>query len=96
MPNRLHNSHQLIFSTLMIIARISFLRLLPDIITFMKNIPPPFLVQNQHDLQELVEKLNRSPIVAVKAGGDKKPAIFISAGSHSTEHAGEAQGHEEL
>ena len=31
---------------------------------------------------------DRSPIVAVQAGGKKKPAIFISAGSHSTEHAG--------
>ena len=31
---------------------------------------------------------DRSPVVAVKAGGGKKPAIFISAGSHSTEHAG--------
>ncbi len=29
-----------------------------------------------------------SPVVAVRAGGDKLPAIFISAGSHSTEHAG--------
>jgi hypothetical protein len=31
-----------------------------------------------------------SPVVAVKAGGTKKPAIFISAGSHSTEQAGVA------
>ncbi|MBL8830332.1 MAG: hypothetical protein JNM18_25365 [Planctomycetaceae bacterium] len=29
-----------------------------------------------------------SPIVAVKCGGDKLPAIFISGGAHSTEHAG--------
>lgn len=29
-----------------------------------------------------------SPIVSVRTGGDKKPAIFITAGSHSTEHAG--------
>ena len=29
-----------------------------------------------------------SPVVAVRAGGDKLPAIFISAGSHATEHAG--------
>lgn len=31
---------------------------------------------------------DRSPIVAVKTGGDKKPSIFISAGSHATEQAG--------
>ncbi len=31
---------------------------------------------------------DRSPLVAVKAGGDKKPAILISAGSHATEQAG--------
>lgn len=29
-----------------------------------------------------------SPIVAIKCGGTKKPAIFISGGAHSTEHAG--------
>ena len=29
-----------------------------------------------------------SPIIAVKAGGDREPAVFITAGSHSTEHAG--------
>lgn len=29
-----------------------------------------------------------APIVSVRIGGDKDPAIFISAGSHSTEHAG--------
>ncbi|NKB71763.1 MAG: hypothetical protein GKR89_32205 [Candidatus Latescibacteria bacterium] len=32
--------------------------------------------------------LDGSPVVAVKSGGDKTPAIFISAGTHSTEHAG--------
>lgn len=31
---------------------------------------------------------DRSPIVAVKCGGTKLPAIFISGGAHSTEHAG--------
>ena len=31
---------------------------------------------------------DRSPIVAVKIGGKKKPAIFIGAGSHATEQAG--------
>jgi len=29
-----------------------------------------------------------APIVSIKTGGEKEPAIFISAGSHSTEHAG--------
>ena len=29
-----------------------------------------------------------SPIIAVKCGGEKKPAILISAGAHATEHAG--------
>lgn len=29
-----------------------------------------------------------SPIVSIKSGGEKKPAIFITAGSHSTEQAG--------
>lgn len=31
---------------------------------------------------------DQSPIVAVKCGGEKLPAIFISGGAHSTEHAG--------
>ena len=29
-----------------------------------------------------------SPLICLRAGGDKTPAIFISAGSHSTEQAG--------
>ena len=29
-----------------------------------------------------------APIVAARGGGDKAPAIFITAGSHATEHAG--------
>ena len=29
-----------------------------------------------------------SPIISVKTGGDKEPAVFITAGSHSTEQAG--------
>ncbi len=29
-----------------------------------------------------------APVVCIKAGGEKQPAIFISAGSHSTEQAG--------
>jgi hypothetical protein len=39
-------------------------------------------------VQALGRTPDRSPVVAVRAGGDKLPAIFISAGSHSTEHAG--------
>ncbi len=33
---------------------------------------------------------DKSPLVVVKAGGKKKPAIVISGGSHATEHAGPA------
>lgn len=51
------------------------------------------------DLLELLERRgrkwevlgrtpDRQPVIAVRAGGDKLPAIFISAGAHSTEHAG--------
>lgn len=29
-----------------------------------------------------------APIVGVEAGGEKEPAIFLTAGSHATEHAG--------
>ncbi len=29
-----------------------------------------------------------SPIVAIQSGGEREPAVFISAGSHSTEQAG--------
>lgn len=31
---------------------------------------------------------DQSPLVAVRCGGDKLPAILISGGAHSTEHAG--------
>ncbi|HJN08681.1 MAG: hypothetical protein QGG09_19020 [Pirellulaceae bacterium] len=41
-----------------------------------------------HKLRVLGHCPDGSPIVAAKVGGKKKPAIFISAGSHSTEHAG--------
>jgi hypothetical protein len=46
------------------------------------------LRQRGHRLRVLGHAPDRSPLVAVQAGGDRKPAIFISAGSHSTEHAG--------
>lgn len=32
--------------------------------------------------------LDGSPLVVVKCGGEKLPAVFVSAGSHSTEQAG--------
>lgn len=48
------------------------------------------LERRGHKPRVLGHAPDRSPVVAVKAGGDKKPAIFISAGSHSTEHAGVA------
>ena len=41
-----------------------------------------------HALQILGRAPDGQPIVAVKSGGDKTPAIFISAGSHATEQAG--------
>lgn len=43
-----------------------------------------------HELRVLAAAPDNSPVVAVKAGGKKRPAIFISAGAHSTEHAGVA------
>ena len=41
-----------------------------------------------HQLRVLGACPDGSPVVAVQSGGQKQPAIFISAGSHSTEHAG--------
>jgi len=46
------------------------------------------LKQRGHKPRVLGHAPDRSPLVVFRAGGDKKPAIFISAGSHSTEHAG--------
>lgn len=46
--------------------------------------------QRGHKLRVLGYAPDKSPIVAVKTGGDKTPAIFISAGSHATEQAGVA------
>ena len=43
---------------------------------------------NGHTPQILGRTPDGQPIVAVKSGGDKTPAIFISAGSHATEQAG--------
>lgn len=41
-----------------------------------------------HEWRVLGYAPDRSPLVAVKAGGKKMPAIVISAGSHATEQAG--------
>lgn len=46
--------------------------------------------QRGHQTRVLGYAPDRSPLVAVKAGGDKTPAIFISAGAHATEQAGVA------
>lgn len=46
------------------------------------------LKKRGHTFRVVGHAPDRSPLVVVRAGGDKKPAIFISAGSHSTEHAG--------
>ena len=64
-----------------------------------KGVPRPFasyaellatLRQRGHKLRTLGFAPDKSPIVGVKSGGTKKPAIFLSAGAHSTEHAGVA------
>ncbi|MBT4981283.1 MAG: hypothetical protein HOL51_19540 [Gemmatimonadetes bacterium] len=41
-----------------------------------------------HATETLGRTPDGQPIVAIKSGGDKSPAIFISAGSHATEQAG--------
>jgi hypothetical protein len=46
------------------------------------------LKKRGHLLRILGHAPDRSPLVAVKSGGKKRPAIVISAGSHATEHAG--------
>lgn len=48
------------------------------------------LKQRGHEPRVLALAPDRSPVVAVRGGGDRKPAIFISAGSHATEQAGVA------
>lgn len=47
-----------------------------------------YLQDNGHTPQLLGRAPDGQPLVAVKSGGDKTPAIFISAGSHATEQAG--------
>lgn len=43
-----------------------------------------------HKLRVLGYAPDGSPVVAIRGGGDREPAIFISAGSHSTEQGGVA------
>ena len=40
------------------------------------------------DMKTLGNTVDGAPIVAARGGGDKTPAVFITAGSHATEHAG--------
>ena len=47
-----------------------------------------YLQDAGHTPQTIGRAPDGQPIVAVKSGGDKPPAIFISAGSHATEQAG--------
>ena len=44
--------------------------------------------QRGHAARVLGRVPDGSPVIAVKCGGAKKPAIFIGSGSHATEHAG--------
>ena len=41
-----------------------------------------------HHMTTLGHTVNGAPVVVARGGGDKTPAIFITAGSHATEHAG--------
>ena len=44
--------------------------------------------QKGYPSQVLGHTPDGSPLVCIRTGGEKTPAIFISAGSHSTEQAG--------
>ncbi len=46
------------------------------------------VAQSGRPTRELGLAPDGSPIIAVRSGGEKEPAIFITAGSHSTEQAG--------
>ncbi|HIE30643.1 TPA: hypothetical protein EYP66_25570 [Candidatus Poribacteria bacterium] len=50
--------------------------------------PLEHIEQKGHTPQLLGYAPDGAPLVSVKSGGEKEPAIFISAGSHSTEQAG--------
>lgn len=51
-----------------------------DLLTTLKN--------RGHNWRQLGIAPDGSSLISVRCGGDRLPAIFISAGSHSTEHAG--------
>ena len=46
------------------------------------------LRRSGHAMQALGAAPDGSQLVAVRCGGDKLPAILVTAGSHATEHAG--------
>jgi hypothetical protein len=52
----------------------------PDLLDAVRN--------RGHELRTLGHCPDGSPVVAIKTGGGKLPSILISAGAHSTEHAG--------
>ena len=41
-----------------------------------------------HECRVIARAPDGSPVVAVRAGGSRTPAVFVTAGSHSTEQAG--------
>ena len=46
------------------------------------------LAARGHAMREVGRTLDGSPLVVVRCGGEKLPAVFVSAGAHSTEQAG--------
>ena len=46
------------------------------------------VTRRSREVRTLGHTLDGSPLAAARGGGDKSPAVFITAGSHSTEHAG--------
>ena len=46
------------------------------------------VLRRSQDVTTLGNTVDGSPLVVARGGGDKTPGIFITAGSHSTEHAG--------
>lgn len=48
------------------------------------------IAKGGHSVRKIGTAPDRSAIVAIRIGGTKQPSIFISAGAHSTEHAGVA------
>ncbi|MBT4610641.1 MAG: hypothetical protein HOC05_11420, partial [Gemmatimonadetes bacterium] len=46
------------------------------------------VLRRSQDVTTLGNTVDGAPIVVARGGGDKTPGVFITAGSHSTEHAG--------